>query len=113
MKNIFLNLIFFVKIYGTNIIKDEYRKIIPEKYLHVIQESYKNILFLTDKSFYIFPFSFFSSSYKNIIEFQNNKNNFYYFEIQLNFHRKKKKMKMDKYEMIYQLKLKYFYMILE
>ena len=77
MKNIFLNLIFFIKIYGTNIIKDEYRKIIPEKYLHVIQESYKNILFLTDKSFYIFPFSFFSSSYKNIIEFQNNKNNFY------------------------------------
>ena len=72
-----LNLIFFVKIYCTNIIKDEYRKIIPEKYLHVIKESYKNILFLTDKSFYVYPFSFFSSSYQHLIEFQNNKNYFY------------------------------------
>ncbi len=70
-------MIFFVKIYCTNIIKDEYRKIIPEKYLHVIKESYKNILFLTDKSFYVYPFSFFSSSYQHLIEFQNNKNYFY------------------------------------
>ena len=77
MKNIFLNLFFFVKIYCTNIIKDEFRKIIPEKYLDVIQESYKNILILTDKSFHIYPFSFFSSSYENLIEFQNNKNYFY------------------------------------